>query len=241
MNPIWAGAIAAAAGVAGGLALRGEVVRLSVRSGEPEQAACGECGLRLPGRPALRCAQCGTWAGAPIGIELVMAAVVALLLARFGSQPAVAAFGYLAVIGVALTQIDIAVQRLPDRLTLPAYPALLILLALAAAIGQDWSAFARAVLGGLAAVAGYLLLSALSRGQLGGGDIKLAGLIGLVLGWLGWHTLAAGAVAGFLLAAAVSTVLLAARRIGRQSRISFGPYLLYGALFAALATPAPPR
>ncbi len=178
----------------------------------------------------------------PIGIELVMAAVVALLLARFGSQPAVAAFGYLAVIGVALTQIDIAVQRLPDRLTLPAYPALLILLAVAAAMGQDWSAFARAVLGGLAAVAGYLLLSVVSRGQLGGGDIKLAGLIGLVLGWLGWHTLAAGAVAGFLLAAVVSTVLLAARRISRQSRVSFGPYLLCGALIAMLAsTVATPR
>ncbi|HET9895346.1 MAG TPA: A24 family peptidase [Streptosporangiaceae bacterium] len=238
MNPIWAGAIAAAAGIAGGSMLRGELVRLSVPSGEPEQQACGNCAARLPDRPAFRCPHCGAWAGAPIGFEAVMAAVVGLLIARFGTQPAVAAFGYLGIVGVALTQIDIGVQRLPDRLTLPAYPALLILLALAAMIGQDWSAFARAVLGGLVAVAGYLLLSVASRGQLGGGDIKLAGLIGLVLGWLSWHTLAAGVVASFLLAAVASAVLLATRRISRTSKITFGPYLLGGAFIAMLASTA---
>jgi leader peptidase (prepilin peptidase)/N-methyltransferase len=109
-----------------------------------------------------------------------------------------------------------------------------ILLAVAAAAGDDWSAFGRALLGSLAIGTGYVLLGLASRGQLGGGDIKLAGLAGLVLGWLSWSTLIAGACAGFLLAGLISAVLLATRRIRRGNPISFGPYLLGGALLAML-------
>jgi leader peptidase (prepilin peptidase)/N-methyltransferase len=249
MNSIWTAlateaviAVASVgAGLIAGLALRGEIVRLSVPGGEPEQTSCAECAGPLPRRPAWRCEHCARWIGAPIAIEFTTAAVVALLLAKFGGQPAAAAFVYLAVIGVALTQIDVAAQRLPDRLTLPAYPALIILLTAAAAVDDDWAALLRAVLGGIAIGAGYALLALASGGQVGGGDVKVAGLIGLMLGWLSWPTLLAGACAGFVLAAATSVVLLIARRMSRHSRISFGPFLLGGALLAALATAASPR
>jgi leader peptidase (prepilin peptidase)/N-methyltransferase len=224
----------AAAGLAAGLALRGEVVRLSVPGGAPEETSCASCAAPLPGRAALSCACCSRWLGAPMAIELTTGAIIALLLLRFGGQPAVAAFAYLAVIGVALTQIDVAVQRLPDRLTLPAYPALVVLLAIAAAAQDDWDAFGRAVLGGLVVGAGYLLLGIASGGQVGGGDIKLAGLAGMVLGWLSWHALIVGACAGFLLAGLISAGLLVTRRIRRGSPISFGPYLLGGTLLALL-------
>jgi leader peptidase (prepilin peptidase)/N-methyltransferase len=231
---VWA-VVGAAAGLVTGLALRGEVVRLSVPGGEPEETSCGACAAPLPGSASLRCGSCSRWLGAPLAIELTTAAIIALLLDRFGGQPAIAAFAYLAAIGVALTQIDVAVQRLPDRLTLPAYPALVVLLAFAALAGNDWGAFGRALLGALAIGAGYLLLGLASGGQLGGGDIKLAGLTGLVLGWLSWHTLIVGTCAGFLLAGAISAGLLVTRRIRRGSPISFGPYLLGGALLAILA------
>lgn len=230
-----------AAGVIAGLSLRGEIVRLSVPCGEPEQASCVECAAPLPRQPALRCEHCAGWIGAPIALEFTTAAVVALLLARFGSQPAAAAFVYLGVIAVALTQIDVAVQRLPDRLTLPAYPALITLLAVAAVVGDEWAALVRAILGALAIGASYLLLALASGGQVGGGDVKVAGLIGLLLGWLSWRALITGAGAGFVLAAAASAALLAARRISRHSRISFGPFLLGGALLATLATTVGPR
>lgn len=234
MFPILAGVIAAVAGIAAGLALRGEVVRLSAGSGEPDHAACDRCAAPLPGRPALWCGSCGSWIGAPLALELTTAAVIGLLITRFEWQPVVAAYCYLGFLAVALTQIDIAARRLPDRLTLPAYPALLLLLALAATAGGAWGSFGRAMLGGLVSAGGYLLLSLLSGGQVGGGDIKLAGLAGLVLGWLSWHTLASGIVLGFVLAALVSAALLAARRVSRASRISFGPYLLSGAFLALL-------
>jgi len=235
LSVIWPAAAAAAAGLVAGLALRGEVARLSVPGDQPEEKSCAECGAPLPGRAAFCCTACGRWLGTTaMAIELTTAAIVALLIEKFGGQPAVAAFAYLAVIGVALAEIDLAVQRLPDRLTLPAYPALIVLFAVAAATQDDWPAFGRALLGGLLVGAAYLLLGLASGGQLGGGDIKLAGLVGLVLGWLSWQTLIAGACAGFLIAGLISAVLLLARRIRRGSPISFGPYLLGGALLAML-------
>jgi leader peptidase (prepilin peptidase)/N-methyltransferase len=159
---------------------------------------------------------------------------VALLFARFGDQPESVVFGFLALIGVALALVDLAVKRLPDRLTLPAYPVLGMLLALTAIVEHQGAALGRALLGGLGLGACYLILAMLSGGRLGGGDVKLAGLIGLALGWLGWRSLLAGACLGFLLAAAVSLVLLAGRRVTRSTLISFGPYMLAGALFATL-------
>lgn len=236
MNLTWA-AFGAIVGLPAGTVLRGQVARLSVRSGEPDEASCQQCVAPLPAEPALICGNCRSWLGAPIAIELGTAAVLALVVARLGPQPAVAAFAFLGAVGVALAQIDVAVRRLPDRLTLPAYPALVLLLGLAAAIGGSWAAFARALLGGVILGATYLVLGLLSGGQLGGGDIKLAGLIGLVLGWLGWRTLITGACLGFVLAAITSLVLLAGRRISRHSLISFGPYMLAGALLSVLASP----
>lgn len=235
MNLAWTAA-GALVGLPVGTMLRGQVCRLSVRGGEPDEAACRECGEPLPGAPALRCWHCGSWLGAPAAIELVTAAVIGLLFARFGPQPALAAYAYLGAIGVALTQIDLAVQRLPDRLTLPAYPALFLVLALAAASTGDGAALLRALLGGLALGGGYLMIGLVSGGQLGGGDIKLAGLVGLALGWLGWRSLITGACLGFVLAAIISLGLLAGRRISRHAMISFGPYLLGGAMLAVLAS-----
>lgn len=235
MYLMW-GAVGAVTALPAGTALRGQVARLSVRSGEPDEASCRRCGTPLPCQAAIACGHCGQWLGARLVLEVTAAAVAGLLLARFGAQPASAAFAYLGVLAVALTEIDAAVQRLPDRLTLTAYPALVVLLGLGAVTGAGASAFARSLLAGLALAACYLLLALLSGGQLGGGDVKLAGLIGLVLGWLGWGTLLAGAAAGFVLAATSGLVMLATRRASWRTMISFGPYMLWGAWLAMLAT-----
>ena len=233
MNVFWV-ASGAVAALPAGTVLRGRVARLSVRGGEPDEMCCRECAATLPGRPALRCGHCRSWIGAPVAIELATAAVLALLFARIGFQPVVAAFAFVGALGVALAQVDVAVQRLPDPLTLPGYPALIVLLTLAAAFTGAWQDLTRALLGGLALGAAYLLLGLLSGGQLGGGDIKLAGLLGLLLGWAGWRALVTGASLGFVLAAVVGLVMLASRRISRRSMISFGPYMLAGAFLAVL-------
>ena len=239
MDVMWA-AGGAVIGLPAGTTLRNPVFRLSVPSGEPDRTACPTCAAPVSRWPAIRCGPCGSSLGPPVALELATAAVLALLLGRFGGQPDMLAFGFLGVLGVALAAIDVAVQRLPDRLTLPALPVLTILLADAAVIGHDGHALARALLGGLALAASYLLLALLRPGQLGGGDIKLAALAGLTLGWLGWGPLLTGACLGFLLAAVVSLALLATRRIALHSVICFGPFLLGGALLAILASGAGP-
>ncbi len=234
MDGAWIAA-GAAAGLAAGTLARGQVARLSVRGGEPDEAACRQCGTELPAGPALRCGCCGTPIGVPLAIELTSSAAVALVVAAAGAKPATAAFALLAVLGVALAQIDGAVQRLPDRLTLPAYPAVLILLTLAAAAGDAWPALVRALLAAVLLGTGYLLLGLVSAGQLGGGDVKLAGLLGLPLGWLGWGFVLTGTMLAFATAAACGLILLARRRASLRSQLSFGPFLLTGAMLALAA------
>jgi len=235
MNAMWAVA-GAVAGLLAGAAIRGTVFRLSVASGDPERIACPRCSAPLPGRLALRCGRCRRSLGPPLALELSTAGVLALLLGRFAGQPDVVAFGFFGVLGVALAAIDIAVQRLPDLLTLTAYPILIALLTGAAIAGHDFAALLRALLGSLALAGVFLVLALVRPGQLGGGDIKLAGVAGLALGWLGWPVLIVGAALGFVLSAVVSVALLAARRVTLHSAISFGPFLLGGALLAMLAS-----
>lgn len=232
MNYGWA-IVGGLAGLPIGAAMRGVVFRNAVPSGSALRTACPGCGQE-PRRWQARCPSCRTWFGAPGVVELATAATLAMVLGRFAGQWDVGAFAFLGVLGVALAAIDVAVQRLPDRLTLPAYPVLAGLLALAAIASGDMAPFGRALLGGLALAAGFYLLAAIRPGHLGGGDIKLAGVLGLALGWLGWPELILGASLSFVLLGVVSLALLAARRITLRSHLAFGPFMIVGALLVVI-------
>ncbi len=64
------------------------------------------------------------------------------------------------------------------------------------------------------------------------GDVKLAALLGLYLGWLGWDAVVIGAAGGFVVQAVVALCLLATRRIGLRGELPFGPAMLLGAVLA---------
>src|SRR5207245_3286163 len=116
----------------------------------------------------------------------------------------------------------------PHPLVLPAPRALTALLTFAALTGHTAGALGRALLGGLVLGGTYLVLALLRPGGIGGGDIKLAGLAGLALGWLGWPTLIAGAAPGFILSGAISLGLVPARRPHLPSMVSLAPLRLPG-------------
>jgi leader peptidase (prepilin peptidase) / N-methyltransferase len=234
MNLTWA-VTGAAIGMPLGATVRSTVFQLSVPSGAPDRSTCRHCCAPVAAAPALGCGHCGGSFATRGALELVTAAVLALLLGRFGGSPQAVPFIFLGTLGVMLAAIDISVQRLPDRLVLPAFPLLASLLAVVAAVEHDGAGLLRALLGGLALGAAFLVLALVRPGQLGGGDVKLAGLAGLALGWLGWPAVMAAAVLGFTLSAVVSLGLLAARRVSLGSAVSFGPFLLGGALMAILA------
>ena len=80
----------------------------------------------------------------------------------------------------------------------------------------------------------YFLLALVYPAGMGFGDVKLAGVLGLFLGWLGWGELAVGAFLGFLIGAVAGIGLIVAGRAGRKTAIPFGPYMLAGALIAVL-------
>lgn len=235
MSAVWA-AEGLVAGVPAGAMLRSAVFQLSVPSDAPDQTTCPRCAAPVHRWLVIRCRNCGHHLGTLGALELVTAFVLALLFGRFGGQPDLLAFVFLGALGVTLAAIDISVQRLPDRLVLPAYPVMIVLLGIAALIGHDGTALVRALIGGLVLAGVYLVLALLRPGGIGGGDVKLAGLTGLALGWLGWPILIAGAVLGFILSAVVSLALIAARRITLHSVMCFGPFMLGGALLAALAS-----
>lgn len=90
----------------------------------------------------------------------------------------------LALIAVPLSLIDIAVHRLPGRLTATAVAGTLALLAVAALTGHQPGHLARAAIGVAALACFYLALCLIRPGEMGLGDAKLAASIGLVLGWI---------------------------------------------------------
>lgn len=139
------------------------------------------------------------------------------------------AYGYLAVTGIILAAIDIREHRLPNRIVLPAFPVLAALFTVACLLGTPWSRLLSAAVGGVAMFVFYALLRALPGGGMGGGDVKLAGVLGMALGFAGWSALALGAFAGFILGGVYGTALLLAGRAQRSTAIPFGPWMLAGA------------
>lgn len=171
-------------------------------------------------------------------VELLTAAVFVAVAVRFrhdlGLLPA---YLYLGALGVALALIDFDVKRLPNVLTLPAYVVgpLLLVLAVLSRDGGGWSALLRA-LGGLAAMfAFYFVLWYGTRGRgMGFGDVKLAGVVGLFLAFLGWQVWLVGLFAGFFVGGVVGIALMAGGRAGRKTKVPYGPFMLLGALIAVL-------
>jgi leader peptidase (prepilin peptidase)/N-methyltransferase len=153
--------------------------------------------------------------------------------ARWSLLPA---YLYLGVIGVALTLIDLDVHRLPDVIVLPSYPIAFVLLLVPTVVTGQWGALLRAVIAGLVLFGVYLALALLSPGGggLGFGDVKLAGVLGLLLGWLGWGPVAVSVLAAFVTGGIIAVALLLTRRAHRSSHIAFGPSMILGAWVALM-------
>jgi leader peptidase (prepilin peptidase)/N-methyltransferase len=204
---------------------------------------CPHCGSAVRNRhniPVLswlllggRCADCE--AAISVRYPLVEAGTAALFVAvaaKFGWSWELPAYLYLAAVAIALAAIDLDVMRLPDRIVLPSYSVALLLLAPAMIAEQSWHAAAR----GLSAAAVlWISFELISRFGMGRGDVKLAPLLGLYLGWLGWSAVAIGMFAGFLLGGVFGVALMVTRLANRKTRVPFGPYMLAGAFLAVFA------
>jgi len=181
------------------------------------RARCRDCGERISARYPL--------------VEASTAALFGLIAYRFttsGDVWLVPAYLYLGAVGVALAMIDVDTHRLPNRIVIPSFVVGAVLLTAGSALQQDWTPLVQAAIGAATLFAFYFVLAVAVPRGMGFGDVKLAGVIGLYLGWLGWGSLVVGAFAAFLLGGLFSIVLLALGRAKRGSGIPFGPWMLAG-------------
>jgi leader peptidase (prepilin peptidase)/N-methyltransferase len=169
-----------------------------------------------------------------IAAGISAAALFALVTLAFGLSPDLPAYLVLAAASVVLSIVDLVERRLPNVVILPTAAALALLLLLAAAAGDAWGAALGACLGAAALFGVYLVLALISPSGIGMGDVKLAAVIGLGLGYLGWNTWLVGLVAGFLVGSVVSLVALALRKVTLRGSLPFGPSMLAGAFVAIL-------
>ena len=137
---------------------------------------------------------------------------------------------------IILAVYDARWMILPDKIMLPAIMAAFLYAAAVAVEAGRWNALHGPLLAAALAGGGFFALAAGSRGKaMGGGDIKLVFLMGLLLGLRGT---ALAMLVGFNVAAVVGVTLILAKRKGRRDYLPFGPYLIGATVFAFLYGPA---
>lgn len=209
-------------------------------------SACPRCGHAVRARDNVpvvswlllrgRCRDCR----APIAVryplvELATGLLFVLVAWRFGSTPYTAAALVVAAAGLALVMIDLDHRRLPFAVT--GAMAIGVVIALSIDVlrhGADSVPGALAAAALWLAVYGGVWLVTAGRGM-GLGDVALAPVLGLVLGWLGWGPALVGLGAGFVIGAVVGVVLIVSGAAGARSKVPHGPFLLSGALLGMVA------
>lgn len=177
-----------------------------------------------------------------IGVYPVVVGLFALSAARFDEVVPAAAYAGLFMVLVALSVIDLATLRLPDRLVFPATGVSLVVIGASAAVAGEWPQLTGALMGaGL--YFGVLLLAHLIHPRgMGFGDVKMAFLMGLYLGWpagpgLGSFVVVVWAMLiGFGLGSVLGIGILVVR--GRSAPYPFGPFLAAGAVAIMLLAPS---
>lgn len=167
--------------------------------------------------------------GMRVGSALAAALLSGVIGVELGFSWAGLLWAVLVPIGVALSVIDWHTMLLPTWIIGHAYAVVLLVLSAATFFEQDFGAFIRAALGWLIAGVTYFVLWLIYPRGMGYGDVRLSGVLGLGLGFLGWGPLLTGIYSGFLLGGIIGALLSALRLFDRKS-YPFGPFMLVGAL-----------
>lgn len=204
---------------------------------------CGSCGLRLGPLdlvPVLswvalrgKCRRCRSPIGIePIVIEIATASVFVLMAVEFGSTAPLPAYCILGATLVAQTWIDLHTQRLPREITYTAIALGGIALTIAALIWGEPERIWMMLLGAAIALVAMWLIFYFSNGGMGEGDVRLAPLLGMYLGWLNPGIVLPGLFFGFVTGAVVGVAMMAIDKAGRRTAVPFGPFLALGTLIA---------
>jgi len=205
------------------------------------RSRCPRCGAEIRNRDNVpifsylwlrgRCRSCGE------RISVRYPVLEALTAVAFAGTAAVYASIYLIVmlcafcaVMLVVAAIDLEHRVIPNRITYPAFPVFALAIGVGWAVGQELSP-GYALAGALAYGGVFFVIALIAPRGLGMGDVKLTGLIGLVMGSLGLRYVGVAAGSAILLGGVAGLVALAAGR-GRKTMMPFGPFLSAGALVA---------
>ncbi len=136
---------------------------------------------------------------------------------------------------VALSLIDLETKLLPNAIVYPSVIVGIPLLAITTALlGDGVSLWIRALAGMAAGAGAFFVIALIYPAGMGMGDVKLAGLIGLFLGYISWEYLIAGFFLAFFIGAIVGVALMVGGKAGRKTAIPFGPFMALGAIIVLL-------
>ncbi len=205
---------------------------------EPEQQPASAPDQRQPTAPPvppkIPYAELAARPGLGVWCAVVAGLVAAVMGTSRGLEPDLPVWIYLSVVGVMLGYVDWCTRLLPVRLVAPSYGVVGGLLLVAYAVDQDTDRLVRALIAWVAVFALYFLLWFIYPRGLGYGDVRLSGVLGMALGWLGWPAVVVGTYAGFLLGAVGGGLLVLLKVVDRRG-YPFGPFMLVGAVLGVLA------
>lgn len=169
---------------------------------------------------------------------LVVAAVLGGVSAlRFGAQPWLPGLAVLTGSAAVLTVTDLQWHRLPAVVVAPTYAAVALLFTGAAVVTEDTGRLGGAVVAAVVTGLVFLAYVLLRPDAIGLGDVKLAPLLGFVLGWWGPYQVVLGFFLAYGTGAVMVVVSIALRRMSWRSEFPLGPFLLGGCLVAVLLAP----
>jgi leader peptidase (prepilin peptidase)/N-methyltransferase len=212
------------------------------------RSRCPSCGTLIKGYDNLpviswlllhgRCRTCRT-AISPryLFVELGCGGLFAGLAARLGYNYDLPAFLVLFAGLIALACIDVEHLTLPKKIVYPTLALESLLLLGAAARTNEWDKLLVAVICSLAWFVLFFLMNFASPKILGFGDVRLALLLGLGLGWFGWRYIILGFFAANLIGAIVGVTLIGMKKMSRSQPIPYGVFLAVGTAFAVFAGP----
>lgn len=169
---------------------------------------------------------------------LVVVATVALFAGtalRFGADWVVPAYLVFFVCLVSISVIDSQIQIIPNLIVYPTIFASVPLLALAALAQGEWDRFGHSLLGATLAWVSLLVIHLISPAGMGFGDVRLAFVLGLFLGWISLTHVLAGVFLGVVLIALTGVLLAILGLKSLQEHIAFGPFLAAGSALAVFA------
>ena len=168
----------------------------------------------------------------PTGI--IAAAIAAQLLNQFAFSWELFAYGLMCAMCIEQSLIDITTHRLTRSVTMRAAFIGGPLLSIAAIANNHPGKIGVMALSFTATLLTFMTLSFASRRGIGAGDVRLAAVLAMFLGYLGATYVFRGLALGFMLGGVVALLLLVGRKATRNTRIAFGPYICIGAMAVVL-------